>query len=120
MQADIDSHLPEEACGLLAGRFRRAEAVIPVSNALHSPVRFRMDARQQLDAFLWMDARELDLVAIYHSHPNGPDTPSETDIGEAYYPDAAYLIWSRRTGDWVCRAYRLHPDGYDEIVLSVE
>jgi proteasome lid subunit RPN8/RPN11 len=67
-----------------------------------------------------MEARELDLVGIYHSHPHGPDTPSDTDMHEAYYPDAFYLIWSRRTGDWACRGYRIHQNGYDKIHLQVE
>ena len=40
------------------------------------------------------DTVGLDLVGIYHSHPGGPETPSATDIAQAYYPDAVYIICS--------------------------
>ena len=36
----------------------------------------------------------LALWGIYHSHPEGPETPSETDVKLAYYPDAVYVIVS--------------------------
>ncbi len=69
MRADVLAHLPEEACGLLVGLGERARVVMPITNTLHSPVRFRLDARQQLDAFVWMENQALELVGIYHSHP---------------------------------------------------
>jgi proteasome lid subunit RPN8/RPN11 len=47
-----------------------------------------------------MEAQGLEMVGIYHSHPHGPDSPSPTDIAEAYYPDAVYLIWFRQDGEW--------------------
>jgi proteasome lid subunit RPN8/RPN11 len=34
-----------------------------------------------------------ELLAIYHSHPRAADpSPSETDVRQAYYPSATYLI----------------------------
>ena len=36
----------------------------------------------------------LELLGIYHSHPNGENQPSPRDIERAYYPDAAYFIIS--------------------------
>jgi proteasome lid subunit RPN8/RPN11 len=41
----------------------------------------------------WEDAG-LELLAIYHSHPQGPEGPSETDIAMATYPEATYIIIS--------------------------
>jgi len=35
-------------------------------------------------------------MGIYHSHPNGDNTPSARDIERAYYPDVAYFILSPR------------------------
>ena len=34
--------------------------------------------------------RGLAYWAIYHSHPQGPETPSETDVRLAFYPEAVY------------------------------
>ena len=33
-----------------------------------------------------------DPLAIYHSHPHGPDIPSETDVAESHYADSIYII----------------------------
>ncbi len=120
MRADVIAHLPEEACGLLAGLGERARVVMPITNTLHSPVRFRLDARQQLDAFVWMENQALELVGIYHSHPAGPDAPSVTDLAECYYPEAVHLIWSPMKGDWLCRGYRIIDQSAAEVSLLVE
>lgn len=102
------SHLaPAEACGLVAGQDGRAEGIIPVTNSLQSPVRFRMDPQEQLAAFEWIEQQGLELLAIYHSHPAGPATPSATDIAEWYYPETAALIWSPLGEEWSCRGFSL-------------
>jgi proteasome lid subunit RPN8/RPN11 len=86
---------PEEACGLIAGRPPgQVERVFPVTNRLHSPSRFEMDPREQLRAFIEIEAAGLALLAIYHSHPLGPAQPSPTDQAEFAYPGVAYLIWT--------------------------
>jgi len=119
MRSHIEQHIPEEACGLLAGLESQVKMVLPITNELHSPVRYRMAAREQLDAFEQIDRAGLELVAIYHSHPNGPDGPSATDIAEAFYPEAAYLIWSAQDKVWNCRAFRLQEGQFQEVILSV-
>jgi len=106
---DVSERVPEEACGILAGRLKgelyQAKCVFPTTNLLHSATRYRIDPVEQLAVFNQMDAQGLELVGIYHSHPNGPDSPSPTDIAEAYYPEAAYLIWFRKGGEWACTAH---------------
>jgi proteasome lid subunit RPN8/RPN11 len=111
MRTDVAHKAPEEACGLLAGRIQgeqyQATLVYPTTNLLHSTTRFRIDPAEQLAAFNQIDSQGLKMVGIYHSHPNGPAGPSPTDIAEAYYPEAAYLIWSRQGSEWICTAYAI-------------
>ena len=111
MRLDVSRRSPEEACGLLAGQLNRGlyqvRFVFPTTNLLHSTTRYRIEPVEQLAAFEQMDAQGLELVGIYHSHPNGPDGPSPTDIAEAYYPEAAYLIWFRQDGGWACNAFAI-------------
>lgn len=111
MLAHVQSLAPEEACGLLAGT-RQGEsalvrAVYPVENSQHSPVRFHMEPAGQLAAFLDMEQAGQELVGIFHSHPGGPETPSPADLAEAYYPEAAYLIWFPAPAGWTCLAYQI-------------
>ncbi len=123
MQSHVRGHFPEEACGLLAGTITGNEilvhSVLPVENQLHSPVRFRMEPYEQLKALNWIDEQGYTLVGIFHSHPNGPHCPSQTDLAEAFYPEAAYLIWYRDETNWACRAYRLSGGAVVEIHLHL-
>jgi proteasome lid subunit RPN8/RPN11 len=122
MICDINTRSPEEACGLLLGEinqnYYQATEVRPTQNVLRSPVRYRMNPKEQLDTFNYMDKKGLYLVGIYHSHPDGPDTPSDTDIDEAFYPEAVYLIWSRSSGEWKCRAFLIQDGSITEIQIS--
>jgi len=124
MRAQISQQAPEEACGLLAGTalegVGQVKIAIPVSNALHSHVRFRMAAEEQLAAFLHIEELGFELLAIYHSHPHGPASPSRTDLAEAFYPEALTLIWSGQTGEWLCRAFTIRNGESYEVPLLVE
>lgn len=114
--------VPNEVCGLVAGRDERAERVIRCANVHPTPVtRYQIDPREQLRAFREMDARGEELVAIYHSHPATQPYPSPTDRAEAHYPDAFYILLSLRTGEPELRAYRIAPDGaVREAVVSTD
>lgn len=105
MQGDVKAKAPEEACGLIAGEGNRSRLVIPVTNILHSPVRFRMDPKEQLDAFLMVEEKKLEILAVYHSHPHGIDKPSITDFEEVTFTGIIYLIWYMQTEEWQCRGY---------------
>jgi len=75
--------------------------------------------------FKEMDARGLDLLGIYHSHTRSAAYPSRTDVAQAYYPDAAYVIVSLRDPDAArdavdVRAFRIR-DGViaeEELVVA--
>lgn len=123
MRAHVLTCLPEEACGLLGGQMDGGRAtvnvVIPVENTLHSPVRFRMDPREQLRAFNRLEVLGLELVGIFHSHPTGPDAPSATDLAEFYYPGVAFLIWSPGGEGWQMRAFRITGEGVAKAVFPL-
>lgn len=120
MLDDVRRALPNEACGLLAGVGEEVRLVLPVRNEAASPVRFRMDPREQLAAFRRIEEEGLQLLGIYHSHPTGPDHLSPTDLAEAAYPEAAYLVWYPAPEGWRCRAFRLDGPRPEEIPLLLE
>lgn len=116
----LESCLPEEGCGLIAGSGDIAEAVLTVTNELHSPVRFRMNPTEQLEKLIWLEDTGLTLLAIFHSHPAGPDFPSETDLAEFSYPDTNALIYSKESGTWQARGYQISGLTYREIKLVLD
>lgn len=105
MEAEVRTRAPEEACGIVAGEGNHSRMVIPITNILHSPFRFRMEPEEQLNAFLLVEENKWEIVAVYHSHPQGIDAPSPTDYKELTYPGIIYLIWYKRTIEWLCRGY---------------
>jgi proteasome lid subunit RPN8/RPN11 len=110
----------KEVCGILGGRqageFYQVLTVVPVKNSLDSATRFKMDPVEQLRAMLYLEEKGLDLVAIYHSHPDGPKSPSQTDVAEAYYPEAVQIIWAKEGDVWGCSAYLIQ----DGLVSRIE
>lgn len=107
MQADVAARAPQEACGLVAGRQGLSQHVYVIENELASPTRFRLNAQQQVAALAHMQRQGWELLAIYHSHPQGPRHPSQTDLSEASYSGVVHLIWSFVADSWGCRAFLL-------------
>ena len=119
MIQSVSDCLPEEGCGLLAGVGEKIHEVLPIENKEHSPVRYRMDPQEQLNAFLYIEEKGWELLGIYHSHPKGPETLSETDIAEAYYPDAIYVIISQMDGEWIVRGFSYQNRRLNEIGMKI-
>jgi proteasome lid subunit RPN8/RPN11 len=103
---------PNECCGAMLGRdvadaggVRRVVArLAPMSNSFAADQqyhRFSLDPRDLLR--LEKDAAEagLSVLGFYHSHPNHPARPSETDRRHAwpYYSYVIVAIADRRPGD---------------------
>jgi [CysO sulfur-carrier protein]-S-L-cysteine hydrolase len=114
----LEACLPEEGCGMVGGRMNTSEVILPVRNELHSPVRFRMDAIEQLEKMILIEDSNLELLAIFHSHPAGPEFPSETDIAEFAYPGTITLIYSKESGRWKARGFQIEDQSYREIKLD--
>jgi proteasome lid subunit RPN8/RPN11 len=111
----VEACLPEEACGFLGGEGGRVRLALPVENSAHSPVRFRMNPEGQLQGMTRMDEEALSMVAIYHSHPQGPSGLSATDLAEAAYPESALVVISPTKGKWQARAFRIEDGSPREL-----
>ena len=117
MCQDVALRAPLEACGIVAGTNWRSERVFIAENMLQSPTRFRLNPHEQLRIFNILEKEKWDLLAIYHSHPQGPPHPSLTDLREAAYPETAQLIWSPIDSKWNCRAFFIREEIANEIQL---
>lgn len=86
---------PAECCGLVGGTSRaRATSLYRLRNVSAEPeVRYEAAPEDLFAAQRLMRERGEELLAIYHSHPRAAEpSPSETDIRQAFYPSATYLI----------------------------
>lgn len=95
--AHARAELPNECVGFLAGTLAdgvgHATHCLPLVNELASPTEFHTEARSLFAAFRAMRTAGTDLLAIYHSHPTSPPTPSRKDIARnTYGPSVAWVI----------------------------
>lgn len=113
---------PEECCGFLLGRTgsdgNQIERSLPVENSRHSgrERRFTITPDDYLGAEQEARRLGLDVVGVYHSHPDHPARPSETDLQEATFPGLSYVIVSVVRGEpteptaWALAPDRSHFD----------
>ena len=92
-------HLPEEACGLIAGEeeedgTRLIKKVYFLENIDQAQDHFTLDPKDQMQAIKDMRANGLKPLGNWHSHPESPSRPSEEDIRLSYDKNASYFILS--------------------------
>jgi len=110
----------QEVCGLISARHGAPHKVYRITNAAEQPQQlFTMNPEQQIDAMRDMREAGEDLFAIYHSHPHSPAQPSLTDLSEAAYPDALYLIISLDT-EGVLQLKGFYLDAYQKSIRNVD
>ena len=120
--ADHASRDPQvECCGLLAGREGIITRAYPAENVSANPATaYEIAPREIFDLMREMRAAGLDLLGIYHSHPNGKNEPSPRDIESAYYPDAAYFIISPlAAAPWPIRAFSIRDGRVTELEIQI-
>ena len=98
---------PLECCGILAGKGRTVRRMYEMRNADESRTSYLMNPEEQLEVFREMEEEGLDMVAIYHSHPNTIPFPSVRDVGLVCDPDVAYLIISLKDGETSLKGFRI-------------
>jgi proteasome lid subunit RPN8/RPN11 len=137
LQAHLEAGYPHEACGILVGEIdfgatpatKRVHDVVLVANAWDE-VNERESQRNRFlispDDIARADRaagqRGWDIIGFFHSHPDHPSQPSETDR-EWAWPVIAFVITSVRAGkatttqSWVLRDDR---DAFDEEAIQVQ
>ncbi len=112
--------LPNEACGLLAGRNGRVEHFYAMRNADHSPVTYRLDPTEQIRVFNELEEKGWELLGIFHSHTHTQAYPSETDRRQAFYPEAHHVLVSLANRDATdMRAYFIDDGKVDEQEVRI-
>ncbi len=112
MLAHAVAEFPRECCGILAGVVREEIVIVsrhfPLANCAADPrTEYLSEPRGMLAADKAMRALDLDLVAIYHSHPISQPIPSRKDVERNYSDDVMNLIISLQDGQPKMRAWWL-------------
>jgi proteasome lid subunit RPN8/RPN11 len=129
MVAHVKAELPNEGCGIIAGKDGVATKLYATRNAEASPFRYSIDPVDQIKARSEMDAMGWDELVIFHSHVASRAYPSPTDVRLSQwpadppidlYPDAYYVLISLadpQSAD--VKAYTIHGGEVEEVGLEV-
>ena len=119
MIAHALADLPNECCGIIAGKDGEATRLYRTHNSEASPFRYNIDPRDILRIERETDDNGWQVLVIYHSHVASEAYPSPTDIRLSQwqgtspptdlYPGAYYVLVSLKDRDNpVVRAYQIH------------
>ncbi len=91
-----------------------------MKNTEKSPSSYFMDPAEQYQVFQQMEEEELELLAIYHSHPHSIAYPSQKDIDLVYYPDTFQIIISLRPRqNPTVAAFKISEGGIKKIEMKI-
>jgi proteasome lid subunit RPN8/RPN11 len=126
--ADVIAHarreLPNECCGLLAGRIADGVGLVSaqfeIRNDAASTSEYETNARDMFAAFRAMRERGFELLAIYHSHPGSAPVPSRRDIERNTYGESVvHVIAGFANAEPEVRAWWVTEASYCEAALEI-
>lgn len=120
---------PYEGCGLLLGVMANGRntvsAILPMAN--HWPVeeekreRFRITGEDMVKAEMEAMRRGVDVIGIFHSHPDCPPIASPRDLAWATWPGYSYIITEVLKGNPThSRSWQLSDDRTDFVEEPIE
>ncbi|MAU11177.1 MAG: hypothetical protein CL607_15260 [Anaerolineaceae bacterium] len=118
-----DAHPNEEVCGLLAGNTQNITQVFPIAN--DAPVKsssFQMNAAELLRVLKQIDLSENDIIATYHSHPNGKLIVSKQDITALgqNWPHVCHVVVGRQAGALLMKAWTIQNQDISSVPILVD
>jgi proteasome lid subunit RPN8/RPN11 len=130
LETYLESHYPNEAAGLLLGKsVQEGQGEIldlyMLKNNFEEQERYHRYKIEGLDMLRAEDAaaeRDMQILGVFHSHPDHPSRPSEYDR-EYALPWFAYLITSVESGKAAeSQTWRLAEDRskFNEIELEIK
>jgi proteasome lid subunit RPN8/RPN11 len=105
-----EAEAPLEACGYLGGNDQAITMHLPMTNIDASQIHYSFDPAEQFQAMKGMRSQGLELLGVYHSHPESPARPSKEDIRLAYDPDLSYFIVSLQDNPGGINAFKIKDD----------
>jgi proteasome lid subunit RPN8/RPN11/molybdopterin converting factor small subunit len=118
IESQASSAYPRESCGLVLGRrdgeAGRAALVVAGANLSGAPDRYELDPADFVRADRLARERGEEILGFWHSHPDHPARPSETDRAQAWEGWCYLIAAVTRAGPGDLRAWRLQDQRFQE------
>ena len=103
---------PNESCAILFGSIKNGQSIVKeiflAENIDESPVNFTISNDELLKAYKMAEEKKLEIIGIFHSHPEGNAYPSATDKKFMFTNPVVWVIASGTENE--LKAYSLEPE----------
>ncbi len=110
---------PLECCGYLAGTGETITMAYPMENSDQSSVHYSFRPEEQFATIKAIRKEQLEVLGVYHSHPESPARPSEEDIKLAFDNSVSYVIISLLTEETMVKSFRIEDGEVREEELNI-
>jgi len=103
---------PNESCAILFGTIDNQTIIVKeiflTENIDESPINFTISNEQLIKCYKTAEEKKMEVIGIFHSHPNSDAYPSNTDKKFMYSNPVVWVIYSGITNEF--KAYVLESD----------
>jgi len=103
-----ENQKPNESCAILFGKNDQVLDLFLTENIEKSPVNFTISNKQLIEGYKIAEEKKMDVIGIFHSHPDSDAYPSNTDKKFMQSNPVAWVIYSGINKNF--RAYLLETD----------
>ena len=89
-----ENQKPNESCALLFGKDNQISDLFLTENIEKSPVNFTISNKQLIEGYKIAEEKKVDVIGIFHSHPNSDAYPSNTDKKFMQSNPVVWIIYS--------------------------
>jgi len=120
LKSHAETYIPNESCALLLGTVENNSTKIIdlflTGNIEESPINFTISSEELLKGYKIAEERNLEVVGIFHSHPNSEPYPSATDQKFMSINPVVWIIFSKTTNEF--KAYILESEIKEIPIIS--
>ena len=110
-----ENEKPNESCAILFGKDNTVSEVFLTKNTEESPVNFTISNEQLIEGYKIAEEKKIEVIGIFHSHPNSEAYPSNTDKKFMQSNPVVWIIYSGTNKDF--RAFVLESE-IKEILIQ--
>jgi len=89
-----ENQKPNESCAILFGKDNQVSDLFLTENIEKSPVNFTISNKQLIEGYKIAEEKKVDVIGIFHSHPNSDAFPSDTDKKFMQSNPVVWIIYS--------------------------
>ena len=89
-----ENQKPNESCAILFGKNNQVLDLFLTENIEKSPINFTISNEQLIEAYKIAEEKKIEVVGIFHSHPNSDAFPSNTDRKFMQANPVVWIIYS--------------------------